>query len=87
MLYFANEIELAVRHHDLISRLASHEFVVLLRFDSEISSACEYVVQRLTKVEKRGFKFGWVITDGTKGLEQVLEELNNPQILRSSKTL
>jgi GGDEF domain-containing protein len=87
MLYFANEIELAVRHHDLISRLASHEFVVLLRFDSEISAACEYVVQRLTKVEKRGFKFGWVITDGTKGLEQVLEELNNPQILRSSKTL
>ena len=103
LLYFANEIELAVRQHDLIARIAkyefavrqhdliaritSHEFAVLLRFDTEISSACECLVKRIKNLERRNFHYGWVIADGTKGLAQVLEELDNPQILRLSKTL
>jgi len=87
LLYFANEIELAVRQHDLIARIARYEFAVLLRFDTEISSACECLVNRIKNLERRNFHYGWVITDGTKGLAQVLEELDNPQILQRSKTL
>lgn len=87
LLYFANELEFAVRQHDLIARITSHEFAVLLRFDTEISSACECLVKRIKNLERRNFYYGWVIADGTKGLAQVLEELDNPQILRLSKTL
>lgn len=87
LLFFANELELSIRQHDLISRIASREFVVLLRFDRDITSACEALVARIKNVEKRGFLYTWVITDGTKGLEQVLTELDNPQILKSSKTI
>ena len=87
LLYFANELELAVRQHDLIARITSHEFAVLLRFDSELNSACEALVARIQNVERRKFQYCWVITDGTKGLAQVLEELDNPQILRFSKSL
>jgi GGDEF domain-containing protein len=87
LLFFANELELAVRHHDLISRIASHEFAVLLRFDSNIGSACECLISRVRNIEKRGFQYSWVTTDGTKGLEEVLLELDNPQILKSSKLL
>ena len=87
LLYFANELELAVRQHDLIARITSHEFAVLLRFDSELDSACEALITRIKNVERREFQYCWVITDGTKGLAQVLEELDNPQILRFSKSL
>ena len=86
LLYFANELELAVRQHDLIARITSHEFAVLLRFDSELDSACEALITRIKNVERREFQYCWVITDGTTGLAQVLEELDNPQILRFSKS-
>jgi GGDEF domain-containing protein len=87
LLYFANELELAVRQHDLIARITSHEFAVLLRIDSEIASACSALVTRIKNVERRQFQYCWVITDGTKGLAEVLEALDNPQILRSSNSL
>lgn len=87
LLFFANELELAIRQHDLISRIASKEFFVLLRFDSDITSACEALVERIKSVEKRGFLYAWVFSDGTKGLVEVLTELDNPQILKSSKQL
>ena len=87
LLYFSNELELAVRQHDLISRIAENEFVVLLRFDSEISSACEYLVRRVQNMERREFRFAWVVTDGTKDVVQVLSELDNPQLLKSSQTM
>jgi hypothetical protein len=87
LLYFANELELAIRQHDLIARIAECEFVALLRFDSEVIEACECLVQRIKNLERREFKFVWAISDGTKGLEQVLEELDNPQIYRSSNSL
>jgi hypothetical protein len=38
-------------------------------------------------MERREFKFAWAISDGTKGLEQLLQELDNPQIYHSSKSL
>ena len=87
MLYFANELELSVRQHDLISRIGLREFAVLLRLDTEIQSACEILINRIKKSEKRQFQYSFVTTDGTKGLVQVLENLDNPQILKSSKTL
>ena len=55
LLYFANELELAVRQHDLIARIARYEFAVLLRFDTEISSACECLVNRIKNLERRNF--------------------------------
>ena len=87
LLYFANELELAIRQHDLIARLTEREFVVLLRFDSEVIEACKCLVQRIKNMERREFKFAWAISDGTKGLEQLLQELDNPQIYHSSKSL
>ena len=87
LLFFANELELAVRQHDLIARTASHEFSVLLRFDSDLHSACDSLLSRIKNVEKREFTFAWIISDGTKGLVQVLSELDNPQIFISSNTL
>jgi GGDEF domain-containing protein len=87
LLFFANELELAVRQHDLIARVGIREFVVLLRLDSEIESAFIALISRINGFEKREYKVGIVKTDGTKGLVQVLEELDNPQIMRSSKTL
>ncbi len=84
MLYFANELELSVRQHDLIARIAEREFVVLLRFGSDITSACESLVTRMKNVEKRTFYYGWVMSDGTKDLDSVLNELDNPQIFRAS---
>lgn len=87
LLYFANELEMTVRHHDLISRIAEYEFAVLLRFDFDITSACECLVSRVANVEKREFYFAWASSDGTKGVEEILEELENPQILKSSKSL
>lgn len=87
MLYFANELELSVRQHDLISRIGLREFAVLLRLNTEIQSACEILINRIKKSEKRQFQYSFVTTDGTKGLVQVLENLDNPQILKSSKTL
>lgn len=87
LLYFANELELAVRQHDLIARITSHEFAVLLRFDSEVDSACSALISRIKNVERRHFRYCWVVTDGTKGLAEVLDELDNPQILRSSNSL
>ena len=87
LLFFANELELAVRQHDLIARTASHEFSVLLRFDSDLNPACSSLICRIKNVEKREFNFAWIITDGTKGLVQVLSEFDNPQIFISSKTL
>ena len=86
-MYKRQELELAIRQHDLISRLSKREFAVLLRFDSEALEVCESLVKRVKSLEKREFSFAWVITDGTKGLEQVLEDLDNPQILRSSNSL
>lgn len=85
MIFFANELELSVRQHDLISRISEREFVVLLRFDSDISSACECLVARIQNVEKRTFYYGWVVSDGTKDVLEVLNELDNPHLLRSSK--
>lgn len=87
LLYFANELELSVRQHDLIARIGSREFVVLLRFDSAIEAACEALLIRIKQHEKRKFHYGVVITDGTKGLVQVLENLDNPQILQTVNTL
>lgn len=87
LLYFANELELSVRQHDLIARIGSREFAVLLRFDTEIEAACEALIFRIRQQEKRKFHFGAVISDGTKGLVQVLENLDNPQILRAANTL
>ena len=87
LLFFANELDLAVRHHDLISRIGAREFAVLLRLDVEIESAFKALVSRLKKIERREFKVGYISSDGTKGLVQVLEELENPQILYSSKML
>jgi GGDEF domain-containing protein len=87
LLFFANELELAVRQHDLIARIGAREFAVLLRLDIEIESAFKALVSRLKKFERREFKVGYVSSDGTKGLAQVLEELDNPQILHSSKML
>jgi len=87
LLFFANELELAVRQHDLIARIGAREFAVLLRLDVEIESAYKALVSRLQNFERREFKVGYVSSDGTKGLVQVLEELDNPQILHSSKML
>lgn len=87
LLYFANELELSVRQHDLIARIGSREFAVLLRFDNEIEAACEALLFRIRQKEKRKFHYGVVISDGTKGLVQVLENLDNPQILRAANTL
>jgi hypothetical protein len=87
LLYFANELELLVREHDLIARISTLEFVVLLRFDQEIEAACTSLITRMKIVDKREFLYKWVISDGTKRLEQVLEELDNPQFLLSTKTL
>ena len=87
LLYFANELELSVRQHDLIARIGSREFAVLLRFDTEIEAACEALIFRIRQQERRKFHFGVVISDGTKGLVQVLENLDNPQILRAANTL
>ena len=87
LIYFANELELSVRQHDLISRIGTREFAVLLRLDTEIQSACECLITRIKKSEKRRFHYGFVIADGTKGLLQVLEELDNPQILHLANTL
>jgi GGDEF domain-containing protein len=87
LLYFANELELAIRQHDLISRLAKYEFAVLMRFDADIPAAFQSLIERIRKVEKREFQYSWTFSDGTKGLEQVLDELDNPQIIQSSKKL
>lgn len=86
LLYFANELELNVRHHDLIARITEREFAVLLRFDFDIRSACESLISRMKNVEKREFHYAWVITDGTKDVLTLLKELDNPQILNSSCT-
>jgi GGDEF domain-containing protein len=87
LLYFANELDLSVRQHDLIARIGTREFAVLLRFDNEIDAACESLLNRIKLHEKRKFHYGVVISDGTKGLVQVLENLDNPQILRAVNTL
>lgn len=87
LIFFANELEIAVRQHDLIARIAAREFAIIIRFNSDIPLDYESLVRRIKKVEKRGFLYAWIISDGTKGLEQVLEELDNPQILKSSETL
>jgi len=87
LLYFANELELAIRQHDLISRLAKYEFAVLMRFDADIPAAFASLIERIRNVEKREFQYSWALSDGTKGLEQVLDELDNPQIIQSSKKL
>ena len=87
LLYFANELEMSIRHHDLISRIAEYEFAVLLRFDFDISGACECLVSRVANVEKREFYFAWASSDGTKGVDDLLEELENPQNLKTSKSL
>ena len=84
LLYFSNELELAIRQHDLIARVGEYEFTVLLRFEYQIQDACDSLVHRLRNLEKRAFQYAWVISDGTKDLEQVLKELDNPQIYRSS---
>ena len=81
LLYFANELELNVRHHDLIARLAEREFAVLLRFDFDITSACEALIARLKNVEKREFFYALAQSDGTKDVAKLLEELDNPQVL------
>ena len=85
LLYFANELDLLVRQHDLISRLSEREFVVMLRFDSEVSEACESLIKRVKSVELRKFYHQSLVADGTKGLAEVLVDLDNPQKLRSSK--
>ena len=82
MLFFANELEHTVRQHDLIARLARYEFAVLLRFDSNIGEACVSLVNRVENVEKRKFSYAWAISDGTKGLEELLKEIENPQGLK-----
>ena len=82
MLHFANELEHNVRQHDLIARLARYEFAVLLRFDSNIGEACLALVNRVENVEKRKFSYAWAISDGTKGLEELLKEIENPQGLK-----
>ena len=87
LLFFANELELASRQHDFISRIAKYEFAVLMRFDADIPSAFESLISRIKNVERREFKYSWTVSDGTKGLEQVLDEVDNPQILQSSKKL
>ena len=81
LLFFANELEQIVRQHDLIARLARYEFVVLLRFDANISEACLSMVSRVEHVEKRKFSYSWAISDGTKGVEELLKEIENPQLL------
>ena len=81
LLFFANELEQTVRQHDLIARLARYEFVVLLRFDANISEACLSIVSRVEHVEKRKFSYSWAISDGTKGVEELLKEIENPQLL------
>jgi len=45
------------------------------------------LIERIRNVEKREFQYSWALSDGTKGLEQVLDELDNPQIIQSSKKL
>ena len=87
LLYFANELELVVRHHDLIARITRYEFAVLLRFDFDITSVCQSLVQRLKNVEKREFLYAFNSSDGTKGLEELLSELDNPQLFKSSRSL
>ena len=87
LLYFSNELDLLVRQHDLVSRLSERDFVVLLRFDAEISEACTSLIKRVANSEMREFFYATVVADGTKVLEQVLQELDNPQILQSSKTI
>lgn len=82
LLFFANELEMTVRQHDLIARLARYEFAVLLRFDSNIGEACVALVNRVENVEKRKFSYTWAISDGTKGLEELLKEIENPQRLK-----
>ena len=81
MLFRSNELELIVRQHDLIARLARYEFAVLLRFDSNIREACLALINRVENVEKRKFSYSWSISDGTKSLEEMLKEIENPQRL------
>ena len=81
LLFFANELEQIVRQHDLIARLARYEFAVLLRFDSNIREACLALINRVENVEKRKFSYSWSISDGTKSLEEMLKEIENPQLL------
>ena len=87
LLYFSNELELNVRHHDLIARLAEREFAVLLRFDCDITSACESLIARLKNVEKRKFFYSLALSDGTKDVTRMLEELDNPQVLIAAHSL
>lgn len=76
-MYFANELELAIRQHDLIGRVAVREFAVLIRTSFDISEACEALVARLKIVERRPFIHKVAITDGTKGVAEILAELDN----------
>ena len=76
MMYFANELDLAVRQHDLISRLSKREFAVLIRLDSDTTSAFEALVTRMKLVEKRPFNFCTATSDGTKDLLALLAELD-----------
>ena len=87
LLFFANELELCIRRHDLISRIAEREFVVLIRAGLAIQEACDSLILRMSNVERRGFLFVKALSDGTKELVQVLSELDNPQFLTSSKNL
>ena len=57
----------------------------MLRFDSEVSEACESLIKRVKNVELRKFYHQTLVADGTKGLAEVLVDLDNPQKLRSSK--
>ncbi|MFM8921435.1 MAG: hypothetical protein ACKOFV_02070 [Candidatus Nanopelagicaceae bacterium] len=85
LLYFSNELLLLARQHDLVSRISEREFVVLLRFDSEVAGACESLIQRVANSERRQFSYSVLVADGTKVLEQVLADLDNPQNLSLSK--
>jgi hypothetical protein len=58
-----------------------------MRFDADIPAAFQSLIERIRNVEKREFQYSWTFSDGTKGLEQVLDELDNPQIIQSSKKL
>ena len=84
LLFFANELDKNVRQHDFIARLSRYEFVVLLRFDKEINEACESLVHRMKNVEKRRFAYAWIVSNGTKSLEEILKEIENPQILNQA---
>ena len=87
MMYFANELDLAVRQHDLISRLSERDFAVLIRLGSDTTAAFDALVARLRLVEKRPFKFCSALSDGTKDVANLLEELDNPQILISAHAI